>query len=133
MRAWLRLQVDCRRRHVVDVTLYAPLAALVGIAIVAVGGGGIKTMSQRREAVAARYNEARGGGRALLRDGRPRAGRNLSSLDYPDTLFIQIYSSATAPSRQRATVTMRAPLSIAPTTQVHSPEAILIGCEVTFV
>jgi hypothetical protein len=44
-------------QNVVDVILYAPLAALVGIAIVAVGGGGIKTMSQRREAVAARYNE----------------------------------------------------------------------------
>jgi hypothetical protein len=33
------------------------LAALVGIAIVALGGGGIKTMSQRWEAVAARYDE----------------------------------------------------------------------------
>jgi protein-disulfide isomerase len=32
------------------------LAALAGIAIVAVGGGGIKTMSQRWEAVAARYD-----------------------------------------------------------------------------
>ena len=31
-------------------------AALAGIAIVAVGGGGIKTMSQRWEAVAARYD-----------------------------------------------------------------------------
>jgi len=36
--------------------LYAALAALAGIAIVAVGGGGIKTMSQRWEAVAARYD-----------------------------------------------------------------------------
>jgi hypothetical protein len=37
--------------------LYAVLAALVGIAVVAVGGGGIKTTAQRREAVASRYDE----------------------------------------------------------------------------
>src|ERR1700761_8763085 len=42
---------------VVNAVLYAVLAALVGIAIVSVGGGGIKTMSQRWEAVAARYDE----------------------------------------------------------------------------
>jgi Conserved TM helix len=42
---------------VVNAILYAALAAVVGIAIVAVGGGGIKTMSQRWEAVAARYDE----------------------------------------------------------------------------
>ena len=42
---------------VVNAVLYAALAALVGIAIVAVGGGGIKTMAQRWEAVAARYDE----------------------------------------------------------------------------
>jgi hypothetical protein len=33
------------------------MAALVGIAIVAVGGGGIKTMSQRWELAAVRYDE----------------------------------------------------------------------------
>jgi len=43
--------------NVVNAVLYAVLAALVGIAIVAVGGGGIKTMAQRWEAVAARYDE----------------------------------------------------------------------------
>jgi Flp pilus assembly pilin Flp len=42
---------------VVNAVLYAVLAALVGIAIVAIGGGGIKTMTQRWEAVAARYDE----------------------------------------------------------------------------
>ena len=42
---------------VVNAILYAVLAALVGIAIVAVGGGGIRTMAQRWEAVAARYDE----------------------------------------------------------------------------
>lgn len=42
---------------VVNAILYAVLAALVGIAVVAVGGGGIKTMAQRWEAVAARYDE----------------------------------------------------------------------------
>jgi hypothetical protein len=43
--------------NVVNAILYAALAALVGIAIVAVGGGGIKTMSQRWETAAARYDE----------------------------------------------------------------------------
>ena len=42
--------------NVVNAILYAALAALVGIAVVAVGGGGIKTMSQRWEAVADRYD-----------------------------------------------------------------------------
>jgi hypothetical protein len=42
--------------NVVNAILYAALAALVGIAIVAIGGGGIKTMSQRWEAVAERYD-----------------------------------------------------------------------------
>jgi hypothetical protein len=42
---------------VINAILYAVLAALVGIAVVAVGGGGIKTMAQRWEAVAARYDE----------------------------------------------------------------------------
>jgi Conserved TM helix len=45
--------------NVVDAILYAALAALVGIAIVAVGGGGIRTMSQRWEAAAARYDAER--------------------------------------------------------------------------
>ncbi len=44
-------------QNVVDAILYAALAALVGIAIVAVGGGGIKVMSQRWEAVADRYDQ----------------------------------------------------------------------------
>lgn len=43
--------------NVVNAVLYAALAAIVGIAIVAVGGGGIRTMSQRWDAVAARYDE----------------------------------------------------------------------------
>ncbi len=43
--------------NVVNAILYAALLAIVGIAIVAVGGGGIRTMSQRWEAVAARYDE----------------------------------------------------------------------------
>ena len=37
--------------NVVNAVLYAALAAIVGILIVAVGGGGIKTMSARWEAV----------------------------------------------------------------------------------
>ncbi len=43
--------------NVVNAVLYAALAAIAGIAIVAVGGGGIKTMSQRWEIAAARYDE----------------------------------------------------------------------------
>ncbi len=43
--------------NVVNAILYAALAALVGIAVVAVGGGGIRTMSQRWENVAARYDD----------------------------------------------------------------------------
>ena len=43
--------------NVVNAILYAALAAIVGIAIVAVGGGGIKTMSRRWDAVADRYDE----------------------------------------------------------------------------
>jgi hypothetical protein len=43
--------------NVVNAILYAALAAFAGIAIVAVGGGGIRTMSQRWEAVAAKYDE----------------------------------------------------------------------------
>lgn len=43
--------------NVVNAVLYATLAAAVGIAIVAVGGGGIKTMSTRWESVAQKYDE----------------------------------------------------------------------------
>ena len=43
--------------NVVNAILYAALAAIVGIAIVAIGGGGIKTMSRRWDAVADRYDE----------------------------------------------------------------------------
>jgi hypothetical protein len=44
-----------------------------------------------------------------------------------------MYSSATAPSRHFATVTIRPPPSNSPTTQVHSPEPNLIGWEVTWI
>ncbi len=43
--------------NVVNAVLYATLAAMVGVVIVAVGGGGIKTMSSRWEAAAAKYDE----------------------------------------------------------------------------
>jgi hypothetical protein len=42
--------------NVLNAVLYAALAARAGIAIVAVGGGGITTMSQRWEAAAARFD-----------------------------------------------------------------------------
>ncbi|MGI8668010.1 MAG: mechanosensitive ion channel family protein [Jatrophihabitans sp.] len=43
--------------NVVNAVLYATLAAIVGILIVAVGGGGIKTMSSRWESAAVKYDE----------------------------------------------------------------------------
>jgi hypothetical protein len=42
--------------------------------------------------------------------------------------YDQMYSSAIAPSRHLATVTMRPPPSNSPMTQVHSPEPNAIGC-----
>ena len=43
--------------NVVNAVLYATLAALAGVVIVAVGGGGIKTMSRRWEAVSDKYDQ----------------------------------------------------------------------------
>ena len=42
---------------VVNAVLYATLAAIVGVVVVAVGGGGIRTMSTRWERVAATYDD----------------------------------------------------------------------------
>jgi hypothetical protein len=60
---------------VVNAVLYAVLAALVGIAVVAVGGGGIKTMAQRWEVVAAKYDEERPKIAAAARTAPPRSGQ----------------------------------------------------------
>ena len=46
--------------------------------------------------------------------------------------YAQMYSSAMAPSRHLATVTMRTPLSNSPTTHVHSPEPNLIGWDAIY-
>ena len=43
--------------NVVNAVLYAALAALLGVAVVAVGGGGIKPMSQRWDAAASKYDQ----------------------------------------------------------------------------
>jgi hypothetical protein len=43
--------------NVVNAVLYATLAALAGVVIVAVGGGGIKTMSQRWDAAGSKYDQ----------------------------------------------------------------------------
>jgi hypothetical protein len=43
--------------NVVNAVLYATLAALAGVVIVAVGGGGIKNMSQRWDAAASKYDQ----------------------------------------------------------------------------
>ncbi len=44
-------------QNVINALLYATLTALVGVVIVAVGGGDISTMSSRWEKVAAKYDE----------------------------------------------------------------------------
>jgi Flp pilus assembly pilin Flp len=44
-------------QNVINALLYATLTALVGVVIVAVGGGGISTMSSRWEKVSAKYDE----------------------------------------------------------------------------
>ncbi len=46
-------------QNVVDALLYATLAAVVGVVIVAVGGGGVSTMSGRWQAMARRESESR--------------------------------------------------------------------------
>ena len=59
--------------NVVNAVLYAALAALVGVIVVAVGGGGIATMSRRWEAVSDTYDQE-----------KPRiaeSARNAPSLD----------------------------------------------------
>jgi Mechanosensitive ion channel, conserved TM helix len=43
--------------NVVNAVLYATLAALAGVVIVAVGGGGIKAMSERWDAAASKYDQ----------------------------------------------------------------------------
>jgi len=44
-------------QNVVNAVLYATLAALVGVIVVAVGGGGIKPMTSRWEQTLAKYDE----------------------------------------------------------------------------
>ena len=43
--------------NVVNAVLHTALAALVGVVVVAVGGGGIRTMSARWESVAGKYDQ----------------------------------------------------------------------------
>ena len=43
--------------NVVNAVLYATLAMIVGVVIVAVGGGGVKAMSQRWDSVLTKYDE----------------------------------------------------------------------------
>lgn len=45
--------------------------------------------------------------------------------------YSQMHSSAMAPSRHLATVTIRPPFSNSPTTHVQSPDPKLIGCDAT--
>jgi Flp pilus assembly pilin Flp len=55
--------------RIVDAVLYAALAAIVGVVIVAVGGGGIRAMSQRWDNVMARYDEEKPRMRQALTSG----------------------------------------------------------------
>ena len=57
--------------NVVNAVMYAALAAAVGIAIVAVGGGGIKTMSARWEAMAGTYAQEKPNIAAQVRQAPP--------------------------------------------------------------
>jgi uncharacterized protein YacL len=57
--------------NVVNAVMYAALAAVVGVIIVAVGGGGIRTMSHRWELAAARYDEEKPRIAAAARNARP--------------------------------------------------------------
>jgi mechanosensitive ion channel-like protein len=57
--------------NVVNAVLYAALAAVVGVIIVAVGGGGIRTMSRRWELAAARYDVEKPRIAAAARNARP--------------------------------------------------------------
>src|SRR5258708_32817082 len=61
---------------------------------------------------------------------RRRAGPPISP--GRDGRYSQMYSSAIAPSRHFATVTIRPPPSHSPTTQVHSPDPKPIGWDVTW-
>jgi hypothetical protein len=79
--------------NVVNAVLYAGLAALVGIAIVAIGGGGIKTMAQRWESAAARYDEEKPRIAAAARNAQPVS----------DQLRQAVRDTGGASSRQAAT------------------------------
>jgi len=57
--------------NVVNAVMYAALAAAVRIAIVAVGGGGIKTMSARWEAMAGTYDQEKPNIAAQVRPAPP--------------------------------------------------------------
>jgi len=54
-------------QNVVNALLYATLAAIVGVVIVAVGGGGISTMSGRWQAMAAKYDQEKDNMRQQVR------------------------------------------------------------------
>ncbi len=54
-------------QNVVNALLYATLAAIVGVVIVAVGGGGISTMSKRWESVASTYDQEKDNMRSQVR------------------------------------------------------------------
>ncbi len=54
-------------QNVVNALLYATLAAVVGVVIVAVGGGGISTMSARWQAMADKYDQEKDNMRAQVR------------------------------------------------------------------
>lgn len=62
--------------NVVNALLYATLTAIVGVVIVAVGGGGIKTISQRWENVAASYDAEKPASRGPSRSRRSRRPRS---------------------------------------------------------
>ena len=76
-------------RNVVDAVLYAALAALVGVVVVAVGGGGIQPTRRRWQAALDRYDQekprihAQASQGIDLRDRVQRAATTAASSDPP--------------------------------------------------
>jgi len=58
-------------QNVVNAVLYATLAALVGVVVVAAGGGGVAPMQDRWRAALARYDEEKGNVRQQVNRPRP--------------------------------------------------------------
>ena len=87
--------------NVVNAVLYAALAALVGVVVVAVGGGGIRPMAQRWENVMAKYDQE-----------KPRvaqAARNAPSVTEQAQHGVQQAQEYASPDRTETVATQQFP------------------------